>query len=105
MAELVGNGELSLPDGRLWGLVRYRIGVTSPTTQSLGMIGGTLVALDPKIANGPFPFWDLTQGDLNEMYGALRLDDGRWWICNVQPDGAASNRAGGIRSTGPQPKP
>lgn len=91
-------GTLFFPDGREFGDVKYAVDVVEPTATTRGRISGNLQTLDTE---AHFPFFDFHQSP--EGYGALRMADGRWWLCNIQADGRASNR-GGIHPPGPQPK-
>lgn len=94
-----GRGTLFYPDGRVFGEVEYVIDEQPKTAAALGRVSGRIQPVGPPTH---FPFWDIMESP--ERYGALRLADGRWWLCNLQPDGEASNRHGGIQPPGPQPK-
>jgi hypothetical protein len=102
--ERSGTGTLFFPDGRTFGFVRYTITTQLPL-QPGGMrrTRGSLISMDP--ARSHSIFGDIANGD---GYGALQLDNGEWWICNVQPDGEASPRHpapdGPFHPAGPQPK-
>jgi hypothetical protein len=98
MEQLRGTGQLFFGDGKPFGEVRYEIVHDHGNAQALGSVSGHLQVL--RDADRHFPFWDFMQGD---SVGLLRLEDGRWWICNLQADGRATNRAG-LRDAGPIPK-
>jgi hypothetical protein len=95
-----GRGTLFFPNEREWGVVDYDIDEQPAASWGLGSVSGRLTPADP--GHSPFPFWDFTQ-QLG-LYGALRMEDGRWWLCNLQATGKATNRDR-IHPPGPQPKP
>jgi hypothetical protein len=68
-----GRGELYWRDGRHWGPVDYAL---SPTANTIRGRFRRIGVADP-IA----PFLEIDRA-------ILRLTDGRWWVCVVQPDGA-----------------
>ena len=94
------------PDGREWGEVHYVIeerqeSVTPSGRYERARIEGHLSPLDRR---RPLPFFDFMGGP--QMCGALRLSDGRWWLCVFKnADGRVLNHSSGIRPPGPQPQP
>jgi hypothetical protein len=96
----VGVGTLFFRDGREWGGVRYVVDHQERTAMQLGRITGRFEPLEPGPAHQP-PFLAFYLD--REAVGALRMEDGRWWICSVHADGEAINTSG-FHPAGPQPK-
>jgi hypothetical protein len=86
---LTGEGDLLFSDHTLFGRVNYRVICDHGSPTRLGTITGQFTPLNA--SDRHFPFWDFS---LRDHVGLLKLADGRWWICNVQVDGDASNRGG-----------
>jgi hypothetical protein len=111
MSTETGRGGLFLPDGRRYGVVEYNLevepGLSGKITGQLRLLEGGDTALEGETTPwGAGPFFKLM--DESKGLAALRLTDGRWWLCTVQPDGAAVGSgqppAGGFHPAGPQPK-
>jgi hypothetical protein len=75
MATERGRGELFLVDGRSWGLVDYELRIPPSS--------GHLTPAVPVACLPGAAFLDV------DGSGRLLLEDGRWWLCLVQPDGSA----------------
>jgi hypothetical protein len=106
-----GRGGLFLPDGRRYGVVEYNLdvepGPTGKITGHLRLLEGDDTVLEGETTPwGAGQFFKLTHA--SNGVAALRLADGRWWLCAVQPDGAAFSSgqppAGGFHPAGPQPR-
>ena len=97
--QLSGIGDLFYADHRHWGRVRYWIDYAAPTTERLGRIVGHLTVLD-SAQSGPMGFFDIVNAGST---AALRLEDGRWWLCNVINTAGACNNRGGLFAPGEQP--
>jgi hypothetical protein len=95
-----GVGTLFFRDGREWGSVRYVVDHQPRSETHLERMSGRLEPLEPRSAHVP-PFLDLYLD--RQGIAALRMEDGRWWVCAVQADGEAAN-TDGFHPAGPQPK-
>ena len=94
---LDGLGSLFFANLKLWGEVTYTVRVMPPSGARAGRIWGSLRAvIDPLTPNR---FFDLA---LSGRPAALQMDDGRWLLCTLQPDGHFKG-AGDIKPAGPQP--
>lgn len=91
-------GSLFFADQKLWGEVNYTVRITPPSGARARRIHGSLRAvIDPVTPNR---FFDLM---LTGRPAALKMDDGRWLLCDLQTDGHFT-AASDIKPAGPQPR-
>lgn len=100
MSRLSGRGDLFFPDGREAGAVDYDITHVPLGPRGLGEISGRLRRVVP-LPSPDFPFWEFCEPGNGP--GALRLEDGRWLLCALQPDGEFKS-ASELLPPGEQPK-
>ena len=86
---LSGSGTLHYKDGREWGPVDYDLEIRRNTTTRIGSIQGRLRPVGPERL-APLPFFNVMEAG---GIAHLELEDGRWWVCLVQPNGRAVTSA------------
>jgi hypothetical protein len=99
-----GRGVLHRADESVWGLVEYSLTETSGDAGRPGRITAKPLRaiIDP---HGSGRFSDIRASGPDD-YAALKLEDGRWWLCCVvRDDGKVQTYKNGILPAGPQPKP